>query len=114
MTYSNDNNDRFIVDSTNYSFGFKSWTNKSFFYPDEATTQYADWAKRYKAAYNNAVKNSIIVAPLTILVATLGANNEMTTIAASVYFFSRAVHFFMYTFAVPLMRTLMFLIGFAF
>tara|TARA_B100000768_G_scaffold90912_1_gene85146 strand:- start:1215 stop:1391 length:177 start_codon:yes stop_codon:yes gene_type:complete len=44
---------------------------------------------------------------------TLGAENEMTANAVSVYFFARAVHYFMHTLAVPLMRTLMFLVGFA-
>ena len=86
---------------------------KALLYPNEATTHYADWAKRSKAAHNNAVENLIIFAPLTILVVILGAENEMTAITASVYFFARAVHFFMHTLAVPLMRTLMFLIGFA-
>ena len=86
---------------------------KALLYPNEATTHYADWAKRSKAAHNNAVENLIIFAPLTILVVTLGAQNETTAITASVYFFARAVHFFMHTLAVPLMRTLMFLIGFA-
>ena len=85
---------------------------KALLYPNEATTHYADWAKRSKAAHNNAVENLIIFAPLTILVVILGAENEMTAITASVYFFARAVHFFMHTLAVPLMRTLMFLIGF--
>ena len=86
---------------------------KALLYPNEATTHYADWAKRSKAAHNNAVENLIIFAPLTILVVTLGVQNEMTAIAASVYFFARVVHFFMHTLAVPLMRTVMFLIGFA-
>jgi uncharacterized MAPEG superfamily protein len=82
-------------------------------YPDEATKHYADWAKRSKAAHHNAVENLIIFAPLTILVVTLGAENAMTAISASVYFFARVVHYFMHTLAVPLMRTLMFLVGFA-
>ena len=86
---------------------------KALLYPNEATKHYADWAKRSKAAHNNAVENLIIFAPLTILVVILGAENEMTAITASVYFFARAVHFFMQTLAIPLMRTLMFLIGFA-
>ena len=86
---------------------------KALLYPNEATTHYADWAKRSKAAHNNAVENLIIFAPLTILVVILGAENEMTAITAIVYFFARAVHYFMHTLAVPLMRTLMFLIGFA-
>ena len=33
--------------------------------------------------------------------------------AATIYFFARAVHFVMHIIAVPLMRTLMFLVGFA-
>ena len=86
---------------------------KALLYPNEATAHYADWAKRSKAAHNNAVENLIIFAPLTILVVILGAENEMTAITAIVYFFARAVHFFMHTLAVPLMRTVMFLIGFA-
>jgi uncharacterized MAPEG superfamily protein len=85
---------------------------KAFLYPDEATKHYADWAKRSKAAHHNAVENLIIFAPLTILVVTLGAENAMTAISASVYFFVRLVHYFMHTLAVPLMRTLMFLVGF--
>ena len=60
---------------------------------------------------DQAAKN--IFVPLTILVVSLGADNELTAIAASVYFFARAVHYFMHTLAVPLMRTLMFLVGFA-
>ena len=93
---------------------FKAGPTKAFLYPDEATTYYADWAKRSKAAHSNAIENLIIFAPLTLLVVTLGAENEMTANAASVYFFARAVHYFMHTLAVPLMRTLMFLVGFAY
>ena len=86
---------------------------KAFLYPDEATAHYADWAKRSKAAHNNAVENLVIFALLTILVRILGAENEITAIAAIVYFFVRAVHYFMHTLAIPLIRALMFLIGFA-
>ena len=86
---------------------------KALLYPNEATTHYAEWAKRSKAAHKNAVENLIIFAPLTIFVVILGAENEITAITAIVYFFARVVHYFMHTLAVPLMRTLMFLIGFA-
>ncbi len=86
---------------------------KAFLYPDEASKHYGEWAKRSKAAHKNAVENLIIFAPLTILVLILGAENEVTAITANVYFFARAVHYFMHTLAVPLMRTFMFLIGFA-
>ncbi len=91
----------------------KVGVTKAFLYPDEATKHYAEWAKRSKAAHKNAVENLIIFAPLIILVVFLGAENELTAITASVYFFARSVHYLMHTLAVPLMRTLMFLIGFA-
>ena len=91
----------------------KVGVTKAFLYPDEATKHYAEWAKRSKAAHKNAVENLIIFAPLTILVLILGAENEVTEITVSVYFFARSVHYLMHTLAVPLMRTLMFLIGFA-
>ena len=92
---------------------FKAGPITALLYPDEATKQYAEWAKRSKAAHNNAVENLIIFAPLTILVVILGTETDITAIAATVYFFARAVHFVMYIIAVPLMRTLMFLVGFA-
>ena len=92
---------------------FKAGPTTAFLYPDEATKQYAEWAKRSKAAHNNAVENLIIFAPLTILVVILGTETDITAIAATIYFFARAVHFVMHIIAVPLMRTLMFLVGFA-
>jgi len=92
---------------------FKAGPITAFLYPDEATKQYAEWAKRSKAAHKNAVENLIIFAPLTILVVILGTGTDITAIAATIYFFARAVHFVMHIIAVPLMRTLMFLVGFA-
>ena len=92
---------------------FKAGPTTAFLYPDEATKQYAEWAKRSKAAHKNAVENLIIFAPLTILVVILGTETDITAIAATIYFFARAVHFVMHIIAVPLMRTLMFLVGFA-
>ena len=82
-------------------------------YPDEAATHYADWAVRSKAAHNNAVENLVIFAPLVVLVLLLDAGDELTALTTLVYFLTRIVHYVMHVLAIPLMRTVAFLIGFA-
>ena len=86
---------------------------KAFLYPDEAAKQYADWAIRSKAAHKNAVENLVIFAPLVFLVLLLGVGNELTVLATMIYFIVRVLHYVMHVLAIPLMRTLAFLIGFA-
>ena len=82
-------------------------------YPDEAATQYADWAVRSKAAHNNAVENLVIFAPLVLLVLLLDIGNELTALTTLVYFTTRVFHYVMHVLAIPIMRTVAFLIGFA-
>ena len=82
-------------------------------YPDEAATQYADWAVRSKAAHNNAVENLVIFAPLVLVVLLLDIGNELTALTTLIYFLTRIVHYVMHVLAIPLMRTVAFLIGFA-
>ena len=84
----------------------------AFFYPDNATAYYAEWANRSKSAHNNAVENLIIFAPLVLLVVLFDIGNEWTRIASLVYFLARLVHYIMHVLAIPLMRTLAFLVGF--
>ena len=82
-------------------------------YPDEAATQHADWAVRSKAAHNNAVENLVIFAPLVLLVLLLDIGNELTALTTLVYFTTRVFHYVMHVLAIPIMRTIAFLIGFA-
>ena len=84
----------------------------AFLYPDKAAAYYADWANRSKSAHNNAVENLVIFAPLVLLVVLLDTGNEWTRVASVVYFVARVVHYIMHVFAIPLMRTLAFLVGF--
>ena len=44
---------------------FKAGPITALLYPDEATKQYAEWAKRSKAAHKNAVENLIIGSDVT-------------------------------------------------
>lgn len=70
------------------------------------------WAERLMKAHANAVENLVIFAPLVIIVHLLGMNNELTAMAAMLYFFSRLAHAVLFTFRVPVLRIVAFLGGF--
>jgi len=72
----------------------------------------AEWALRAKRAHYNGVENLIIFAPLVILTVGLGLQSSVTTLVCMVYFFARVAHYLIHVFAVPVLRTLAFLIGF--
>lgn len=71
----------------------------------------AAWAQRAHRAHQNAVENLVIFAPLAISVHVLDLGNKVTAIAAMTYFVSRALHYFIYLFGIPVARTLVFLIA---
>lgn len=70
------------------------------------------WAARMKAAHANAVENLAIFAVLVLIANAVGINNEATVTACAVYFWARVVHFVVYAFRIPWVRTLTFLVGF--
>lgn len=80
-------------------------------YPLEPKPQ-SPWARRMKAAHDNAVENLVVFAALVLVANVLGISNGATAIAASLYFWARFVHFLAYTFALPWIRTLAFVAGF--
>lgn len=71
----------------------------------------AQWAERLMRAHANAVENLVIFAPLVLALQVLGISTATTSMACMVYFFVRAAHIVFYTFAVPLLRTVVFVIG---
>ena len=91
----------------------KSGPAKAFLYPDAAAEHYSDWAQRSKAAHNNAVQNLAIFAPLVVLLILLDLGNDLTGLTAMIYFISRFLHYILHVLAIPLLRTVAFLIGFA-
>lgn len=72
----------------------------------------AAWAERLMRAHANAVENLVIFAPLAITVAFAGLGTRTTAMACAVYFYARLAHVMLYTFRVPLLRTVAFFIGF--
>lgn len=81
--------------------------------PEPDTRPKAQWAERMMRAHSNAVENLVIFAPLVLCAAFLNLNSSVTLLACKVYFFSRLAHFLLYTFRVPLLRTVCFLVGFS-
>jgi len=71
-----------------------------------------DWASRMMQAHQNSVENLVIFAPLVIMVNSMGLNSEITATACMVYFLVRMIHYLAFTFAVPVLRVVTFIIGF--
>ena len=87
--------------------GFALWDPQG-----ETKTQHA-WAERMARAHNNAVENLIIFVPLVLTLQFTQLNNELTALACSIYFFSRLAHYVVFSFGVPVLRVLAFMISVA-
>jgi uncharacterized MAPEG superfamily protein len=81
-------------------------------YP-ESPKPLAKWAQRLKAAHYNAVENLAVFAALVLVACAAGIHSPAIATAAAVYFWARVVHAVAYTLAVPWVRTLSFVVGFA-
>lgn len=71
----------------------------------------AQWADRMRHAHSNAVENLVIFVPLVLCLEVIGFKSEMTILACQCYFFARFSHYVIYTFGIPLLRTVAFFIG---
>lgn len=80
--------------------------------PTGAHPHEADWAQRAKRAHYNAIENIAVFAPLTLMVVMLELNDELTAMAALIYFVVRLAHYFIYIAALPVIRSAAFFIGF--
>lgn len=72
----------------------------------------APWAAKMKAAHANAVENLVVFAALVLIANAAGISNSTTVLACQLYFWARLVHLLAYTFAVPWVRTIAFVVGF--
>jgi len=71
------------------------------------------WGKRADRAYINAVETFAPFAALVILIHIAGKENATTAFLAMSYFWLRVAHAIVYWAAIPLIRTLVFTLGFA-
>ena len=72
----------------------------------------APWATRMKAAHLNAIENLAVFAALVLIAHVVGVNNDTTALVCVIYFWARVAHFVVYTFRIPWVRTIAFLVGF--
>jgi uncharacterized MAPEG superfamily protein len=80
--------------------------------PQPDLRPHADWAYRLANAHRNAIENLVVFAPLAIAIDILGVGNDLTASAGTAFVASRIAHAVIYTFGIPLLRTLAFAIGF--
>lgn len=86
---------------------------KAIWDPKGETHSAKPWARRMMQAHQNAVENLVLFAPSVIIIQLLGINSSTTATACMVYFFARLVHYIVFSFAVPVLRIVSFLTGFA-
>lgn len=79
--------------------------------PNPDVAPKAQWADRMKHAHSNAIENLMIFAPLVLCLEVIGFKNDMTILACQCYFFARLAHYVIYSFGLPLLRTVAFFIG---
>ncbi len=75
-------------------------------------TPLAPWATRMKAAHYNAIENLTVFATLVLVASALHLSSRAIDQSCIAYFWARVVHLLAYTFAIPWVRTLAFVIGF--
>jgi uncharacterized MAPEG superfamily protein len=63
-------------------------------------------------AHKNAVENLVVFAPLVLALHVAGVSTLATVSASMTYFLARAAHYLIFTFGLPLLRVVAFLIGF--
>jgi uncharacterized MAPEG superfamily protein len=73
----------------------------------------APWAERAQRAHANAVENLVLFAPAVLAIQLLNRGDPLTGMACALFFFSRLIHFVVYTAGIPVLRTLAFFGGWA-
>lgn len=77
----------------------------------EGTPPLPAWAERGNRAHRNMLENFPHFAALVLVGHLVGASNDATAIAASIFFWARVVHAAAYIAGVPLARTVAFFAG---
>lgn len=80
--------------------------------PSRTDKPQSEWANRMMFAHDNAVENLVIFAPLVLILNAADYSTKWTVMACAVYFWARLAHLLVYTFGVPVLRTLTFAVGF--
>jgi uncharacterized MAPEG superfamily protein len=79
--------------------------------PSPSDAPQSAWAQRMMNAHTNAVENLVLFAPLVLLLQDMKISNDTTVLACAVYFWARLAHYLIYTFGIPVARTLAFTVA---
>ena len=79
--------------------------------PTGAHPHDAAWALRAKRAHYNAVENLAVFAPLVLIVVLMGKGDGLSAGAVALYFWVRLAHYVIHILALPVIRTVVFVIG---
>ncbi len=71
------------------------------------------WARRAYRTHMNAIESISVFAPVALAVHVTGSSNEITAMAATIYFFARLVYVPIYIFQVPILRLGLFTVALA-
>ena len=77
----------------------------------ENLTPLTGWGGRTVRAYNNLIDNNLLFGTAVILAHITDATNEVTALAAQVYFGARVAHAAIYIAGVHALRTVAYLVG---
>ena len=81
--------------------------------PQPADKPLDAWADRAMRAHRNAVENLVLFAPLVLIAALTETSPGLVAARAQVYFWARAAHYVVYVIGVPVLRTVVFAVGWA-
>lgn len=81
--------------------------------PSSSAPPQSRWAERQMRAHTNAIENLAVFAPLVLTLNALGISTSTTATACAVFFWARLAHYLVFTFGIPVVRTLSFAVGFA-
>jgi uncharacterized MAPEG superfamily protein len=80
--------------------------------PSPRAKPQSPWAQRLYFAHTNAVDNIATFAPLVLILDSIGRSTEATALACAVYFWARLGHAVVYALGLPVVRTLVWTVGF--
>jgi uncharacterized MAPEG superfamily protein len=80
--------------------------------PSRNDAPQSEWANRMMFAHDNAVENLVIFAPLVLILNAVDYSSRWTVLACAVYFWARLAHALVYTFGIPVLRTVTWTVGF--
>jgi uncharacterized MAPEG superfamily protein len=80
--------------------------------PSRSDKPQAPWATRMMFAHENAAENLVVFASLVMILHMIDYSSTWTALACAIYSWARLAHALVYTFGIPVLRTLAFLVGF--